>query len=60
MGEYDCRKCGKSFRSHRALSFHMEGHKDDDKEAEWQAKRERSRAVLNILASFKNFTNDEN
>ena len=49
MGEYDCRKCGKSFRSHRALSFHMEGHKDDDKEAEWQAKRERSRAVLNIF-----------
>ena len=51
MGEFDCSACGKSFRSGRALNFHMENHKDEKRDAEWQQKRERSRSRIRELST---------
>ena len=49
MGEYDCRKCSKSFRSERALKFHMESHDEDASMAAWNERRERSRSRIREL-----------
>ena len=51
MGENDCSICGKAFRSHRALKFHMDNHNDEKNMENWQKERERSRSRIRDLSA---------